>query len=75
MTHSSTKGATAAAGLACDRVKLAGSLGSVEGGVWAHRGHDQALKEPGEAPRRRSLRSLGSELEPAMLSYGGPHYR
>ena len=26
-------------------------------------------------PRRRSLRSLGSEREPAMLSYGGPHYR
>ena len=75
MTHSSTKGATAAAGLACDRVKLAGSLGSVEGGVWAHRGHDQALKEHREAPSRRSLRSLGSELEPAMLSYGGPHYR
>ena len=32
-----------------------------------YRGHDQALKQPGEAPRRRSLRSLGSELEPAML--------
>ena len=36
-----------------------------------YRGHDQALKQPGEAPRRRSLRSLGSEREPATLSYGG----
>eukprot|EP01043_Picozoa_sp_COSAG02_P037529 COSAG02_NODE_2824_length_7947_cov_2.690494_5_plen_84_part_00 len=26
------------------------------------------------APRRRSLRSLGSELRLAMLRYGGPHY-
>ena len=34
-----------------------------------------ALNELKEAPRRRSLRSLGSEREPAMLSYGGPHYR
>ena len=37
----------------------------------AYRGHDQALNELEEAPRRRSLRSLGSEREPATLSYGG----
>ena len=37
----------------------------------AYRGHHYALNEPVEAPRRRSLRSLGSEREPATLSYGG----
>ena len=38
-------------------------------------GHHWALNELMVAPRRRSLRSLGSEREPATLSYGGVHYR
>ena len=33
---------------------------------------EYALNERVEAPRRRSLRSLGSEREPTTLSYGGP---